>query len=295
MNIKWDKYRYFYYVADERSLTRAAARLNMSQTTLSKHIKDLEYSLNKNLFVRRLQGMELTRAGEKLYLTVKNIYDKTEKISKDFRKEEKEPEGELRVLTTPGIASSWLMQYIPGFHRNYPKVHLTIIGSLKVEETPFNAGIIKIIPKQSSSYSIIEDYLTTFNQNLYASEKYLELHGMPQTIKDLKNHKMISYESKKSGSLRGNTNWFMAGNDNSVLTVDSALGLYYAAISDMGIVELPENYPLLKSSNLKLIKLKESSPYYDVYFSYLRENKRSEEIRVFTSYLKNEIIKENTN
>ena len=239
--------------------------------------------------------MELTRAGENLYTTVKDIYNKAQKISNEFDDDEKEPKGELRVLTTPGIASSWLMKYIPGFHKKYPKVHLTIIGNLKVEETPFNAGIIKIIPKQSSSYSIIEEYLTTFHQSLYASGKYLEINGVPKKLQDLKKHKVISYESKKSGSLRGNTNWFMAGNDNSVLTVDSALALYYAAVSDMGIVELPSNYPLLKSSNLKHIDLKEKSPHYDVYFSYLRESKRYEEIRVFTSYLKNEIMKESTN
>lgn len=292
---KWDKLRYFYYVADEKSLTRAAARLNTTQTTLSKHIKDLEHSLKTDLFIRRSQGMELTRSGESLFSTVKEIYAKTEILNDKFYNDKKEPEGELRILTTPGIASSWLMKYVPGFIKKYPKIHLTIIGSLKVEEAPFNGRMIKIISTQYLYYPIIQEYITTFNMNLYASENYLKKYGTPKNIKDLKQHKLISYENNKSGRLKGNTNWFMAGNTDSVLTVDSALALYYAAVADLGIVELPDQHPLLSSGKLKPIKLEEQTPQHTICCSYLRDYQRSETIKVFTKYLKDEVTKETSN
>lgn len=63
--------KYFQIVANERSFTKAAEKLNMSQPPLSRQIKDLENELGVKLFVRKYKNLELTKQGE-LFLNYAN-------------------------------------------------------------------------------------------------------------------------------------------------------------------------------------------------------------------------------
>lgn len=67
--------RTFVAVAQERHLTRAAERLHISQPTASAHIRALEESLQITLFVRRSNGLEMTRAGEQLWHKAQEVLD----------------------------------------------------------------------------------------------------------------------------------------------------------------------------------------------------------------------------
>ena len=64
MNISYDYYRVFYYVAKYRSITQAAAALMNNQPNLTRIIKNLEGELGCSLFVRSRQGVPLTPEGE---------------------------------------------------------------------------------------------------------------------------------------------------------------------------------------------------------------------------------------
>ena len=63
--------KYFQIVANERSFTKAAEKLNMSQPPLSRQIKDLENELGVKLFIRKYKNLELTEQGE-LFLDYAN-------------------------------------------------------------------------------------------------------------------------------------------------------------------------------------------------------------------------------
>ena len=83
--------RYFVTVADERSFTKAAERLHMSQPPLSKQIKLLENDLGVCLFDRTTRVLYLTREGEILYKRAKKIIsqmDDIETFFTDFRRGE---------------------------------------------------------------------------------------------------------------------------------------------------------------------------------------------------------------
>ncbi len=67
--------RYFLEVAREESITHAAARLHISQPTLSKQLKDLEGELGQKLFVRTNYSVRLTEAGMLLRKRAEDILD----------------------------------------------------------------------------------------------------------------------------------------------------------------------------------------------------------------------------
>lgn len=65
--INLNLYRVFYYVAKEKSITKAAKKLYISQPAISKSLKKLEEEMQVELFYRNLNGVELTEAGKILY------------------------------------------------------------------------------------------------------------------------------------------------------------------------------------------------------------------------------------
>lgn len=77
--INLNLYRVFYYVAKEKSITGAAKRLYISQPAISKSLKKLEEELHVNLFLRNLNGVELTDEGKILF----NYVDKALKNIKN--------------------------------------------------------------------------------------------------------------------------------------------------------------------------------------------------------------------
>lgn len=63
MNVNLELYKVFYYVGKNKSISKAADELMISQPAISRSIKTLEGQLNVNLFIRKRDGVELSEAG----------------------------------------------------------------------------------------------------------------------------------------------------------------------------------------------------------------------------------------
>ena len=90
-------YKVFYYTAKCGSVTKAAAELNISQPAVSQALKQLEQSLNTELFYRASKGMQLTAEGELLFSYVKNGYEQIEMGVQKVRQMQNMELGEIRI------------------------------------------------------------------------------------------------------------------------------------------------------------------------------------------------------
>ena len=97
----WDKLKSFYEIAISRSISKASAKLNISQSALSRQIQDLEYDLKTPLFIRHQKGVRLTEQGENLFNTVNQINFSISDFEKKFKK------GDNIILAAFGGGFTW--------------------------------------------------------------------------------------------------------------------------------------------------------------------------------------------
>ncbi len=111
--------KYFTVVAEERNISRAAARLHISQPPLTRHIQSLEEELDVKLFTRTNWGVELTQAGEALLVHARNIRAHVELASEQVRLTGKGLAGRIDI----GIYGSAMLNHIPRILNLYSESH----------------------------------------------------------------------------------------------------------------------------------------------------------------------------
>lgn len=127
MAIELRHLRYFLAVAQERNVTRAAARLGISQPPLSQQIKELEREVGAPLFHRTPQGVVLTEAGRVFQEEARSLVDGAERARAAALRAARGETGQLRVGFTGSAAFNPVVAtMIRNYRRAWPRVRLTL-------------------------------------------------------------------------------------------------------------------------------------------------------------------------
>lgn len=284
----------FYYVAEEGSVTRAAKRIYLTQSALSKAISYFEYRLKTDLFVRTRRGMELTPQGERLYAFAKKLVHEADSFEKAFHEKDDEIEGDLRIVTTPYLGTEWLMFKIKNFLTDYPKLKIKLIVR-EDKDVEIEEGDVAISSPRQHQPHLIQKRLFISYMRLVASQSYLEKNGVPKKPGDLDFHQLITYGGTTYNPY-GSTNWVlnMGKNDNaasrgSYMEVNSLQGLINATLAGYGIAEVPD-FPGVLRSGLVEIVLNNHPPKlaFDIHYIYHEKRKHSKKINLLFKYLARE-------
>lgn len=120
--IDFELYRIFFIVAEEENITKASARLKISQPAITKHIKSLEKQLSIKLFERLSKGVSLTEEGRKLYEKIKSPIGELNRIDEQMCKEVS-----VNIGTHNHMASCVFGDVINEYCLKYPDVNLNLI------------------------------------------------------------------------------------------------------------------------------------------------------------------------
>lgn len=118
--------QYFCAAAEELSFTRAAAKLFISQQSLSSHISRLEDELGVVLF-NRTQPVTLTEAGECLYRHSKILLNQKQQAEKELQDLNDFRRGDLVVGVSTSRGAIILPEILPEFHRRFPQISLRLV------------------------------------------------------------------------------------------------------------------------------------------------------------------------
>ncbi len=184
----------FAMVAEERSFTRAASRLGVSQSALSHLMRNLEKRLGLQLLARTTRSVSPTAAGSALLQNLTPALDQIRRSLADVRRLRDRPAGRIRLVTSRSAATMVLLPKLAGFARAYPDIDLEITTSndpVDLVAAEYDAGIQigEFIQRDMVAVRASHDLRLA----LVGSPEYFRTHKAPRTPHDLKDHSCIGF------------------------------------------------------------------------------------------------------
>ena len=203
MNINFEYYKVFYYVAKNKNISKTANDLMISQPAISKTIKILEEQIGCSLFTRNKSGVFLTEEGKVLFNEIKNaieIIDNAEfKINEMINLEC----GILNIGISNTLTQNYLLPYIKEFSQKYPKVKIKIHTepTFKLINKARNGIVDFIILNLPYDIPIdfSKDTLKEIHDCFVANNNFSELKNKIVTLEELNNFPLILLAEGSNG------------------------------------------------------------------------------------------------
>ena len=286
----WDKLRIFHAVADAGSLTHAGETLHLSQSAVSRQVRSLEESLNVTLFHRHARGLILTEQGELLFDATRSMSKRLEAAAARIRDSEEEVFGELRVTTTIGFGSLWLAPRLSTLYADYPELNIDLMLEERVLDLPMREADVAIRMKEPSQADLVRKRLMTVQMRLYGSVEYFKKNQLPESMDDLRHHRLICQNTKSEQVSAGAmlVRELMTYDLPNLLTVNNYFGCLQAVHHGLGIGVLPD-YVAIDDPNLVRVLPEVESNDVPVFLAYPEELRQSKRIAAFRDFVVKEI------
>lgn len=132
-DLDWNLLRTFVVIAEVKSITRAAERLNLKQPSVSNALRRLEDRVGRRLVERDATRFELTEVGRLLYEQSVEVFGTISQLPLLMRGISDDVTGHVMIATASHVVSPLFDQALSEFHRNYPRASITISVAASTE------------------------------------------------------------------------------------------------------------------------------------------------------------------
>lgn len=204
MDINYELYKVFYYVATTLSFSEASKQLFISQSAVSQSIKALEKKLDQTLFIRSTKRVQLTPEGEILLRHVEpamNLIKRGEAQLTDSATSN----GQIRIGASDTICRYFLVPYLEKFHKEFPNAHIKVTNqtSLKCVELLENGQVDLIVinyPNSNLSNLFSLKKIAKFQDVFVANHTFSELNGKKISLKELLDYPILMLDRHSTTS-----------------------------------------------------------------------------------------------
>ncbi|MGA8052138.1 MAG: LysR family transcriptional regulator [Burkholderiales bacterium] len=186
--------RVFTQVVESSSFARAAERLGLSTSAVSRHVAELEEHLQNRLLNRTTRRMTLTETGQAFYERSVQLLHDLDEAESDATKSAAVPRGTLKVSTSVNFGVRHTAPAIAAFLERYPAVKCDISLSDRVIDLIEEGVDVAIRIGSAGSETLVARRLGETLVVPCASPDYLALHGAPRTPEELSAHNCLTYE-----------------------------------------------------------------------------------------------------
>ncbi|MFV0300513.1 MAG: LysR family transcriptional regulator [Paracoccus sp. (in: a-proteobacteria)] len=271
----------FLAVAEERSFTRAAARLGTSQSALSALVRRLEERLDVRLLTRTTRSVAPTEAGRQLARTLRPAFDDIEARLDSLNDLRSRPAGSIRLTTGRAAARDLILPAASALMAEYPEVKVEISVDHRLVDLVkegFDAGVR--LGEQLDKDMIALPLGPEMRMVVAASPGYFKDHPVPATPRDLTEHNCINLHLPTLG---GNYVWAFEKDGrplnvrvNGQLTSGDTDIVIGAALRGNGLACLPQDHldGHLRAGRLVQVLADWCPPFpgYHLYFPSRRQN-----------------------
>ncbi|MDD2814817.1 MAG: LysR family transcriptional regulator [Thiotrichaceae bacterium] len=236
----------FIAVARERSFTRAAAKLGVTQSALSHSIRELEEKLGLRLLTRTTRSVSPTEAGERLLQTAAPRIEEIKAELQALRELHEKPVGTFRISAAEHSVDSILWPKLAKFLLDYPGIKIEIninYGMVDIVAERYDAGVRlgNDVAKDMIAVRIAPD----LRMVIVGASSYFENHPIPLTPQDLALHNCIALRLPTHDSLYA---WELIKEGHEIKVAaqgqwvfNSGSQILKAALAGFGLAYLPED------------------------------------------------------
>lgn len=264
----------FLAVGQERSFTKAAAKLGVSQSALSHTIRGLEERLGVRLLTRTTRSVSATEAGERLLHTIGPRFEEIEAELAALSQFRDKPAGTVRITAIDYAVETVLWPKLTNFLRRYPDIKIEIIidyGLTDIVAERFDAGVR--IGEQVAKDMIAVRIGPDIRIAVVAAPSYFAGRSAPERPQDLIGHNCINLRLPTRGGLYP---WEFEKDGRELkvhvegqLVFNGTFQMLNAALAGFGLAYVPEDVaqPHLAKGRLKRV-LEDWCPPYAGYHLY---------------------------
>ncbi|MGH6646871.1 LysR substrate-binding domain-containing protein [Aquabacterium sp.] len=256
MNVEPNDLLLFARVVDEHSFSRAADRLGLPKSTVSRRVSALEAQLGERLLLRTTRQLTLTDFGHSVLEHAHQIASEVDAAALLAQHRQVQPSGRLRVSMPADLAGSVLASTLADFVQQYPAISLELdLTPRRVDLIGENVDLALRMGDLADDATLAARRLAVFTAGLYASPAYLARRGLPPEPEALMEHDALRLLGRNGEAvpwvlLRNESRW--EGIPPGRATANSPEVLMRMALSDAGIVLVGDHFvePHLRSGAL---------------------------------------------
>ena len=295
LDINFELYKVFYYVATTLSVSEASKRLYISQSAVSQSIKLLEKRLNQSLFVRSTKKVSLTPEGEVLLHHIQPAVNLIMRGESQLLEVNSLEGGQLRIGASDTLCRYFLVPYLNRFHHLYPHVHLKVTNrSSQACCDLLSHGQVELIitnyPNPPLFGLSTVTTLKPFRDVFLANRKFFPCPENPLSLADLSTYPLLMLD-RKSVSGQSLVHLFRQNhlelmpeielNSNDLLVDLARIGL--------GVAYIPEYCVPADDPDLYCIPMQNEIPERKIVTAYSEDSPLSAAAKRFLDLLKEEI------
>ena len=199
---QFDEMKMFVRIVEAGSITRAADQLGIAKSGVSRRLADLESRLGARLINRTTRRSSLSDAGRRYYDGAVKLLSDVAELDAATADAESELRGTLRLAVPLSFGLAHLAPAIDAFLREHPGLGVDLhFSDRRVDLVEHGVDLAIRIARLEDS-SLQARRLCPIRLLLCASPGYLEAHGRPESLADLRRHRVLRYDSGGGGTLR---------------------------------------------------------------------------------------------
>ena len=266
MDINYELYKVFFYVAQSLSFSEASKHLYISQSAVSQSIKTLERKLGQPLFIRSTKKVQLTPAGQLLLKHIEPAMNLIRRGENQLFDSQGLGLGQLHIGASDTICRYYLVPFLSEFHKRYPNIHIKVTNRTSIEcARLLDNGQVDFIltnyPNSGLGGTQNIHVLREFNDIFVANETYFPMKDHPVTLHELQALPILMLDRKST------TNEYLHAlfqqhqldlvpeielSSNDLLIDFARIGLGIACVPDYCVRE--------NNEDLEIIETKETMP-----------------------------------
>lgn len=205
MDINYELYKVFYYVASSLSFSEASKKLYISQSAVSQSIKTLEKKLGQSLFIRSTKKVQLTPAGSLLLKHIEPAMNLISRGESQLLDSSTLGLGQLHIGASDTICRYFLVPYLREFHKKFPNVPIKVTNATSIQCVDLLDQrkvdlIVTNFPNKHLNHEHIQKTVANFRDVFVANPEYFDFDSKEISFEELKTHPLMMLNRQSTTS-----------------------------------------------------------------------------------------------